>query len=338
MNEYIDKLLRILISFLGEPKGDMSDNYQLQFSCPRCIEHKGDGEKSKYNLEVNLQRSVFNCWSCSSMDDDMHGSIFKLIRMYGNAKLLEEYRNTLMEMKSSELYKIKFNENDFALEKEQAIAEGLYLPDNYHKIQENKAIPNKVIEYLKKRNIGFDIINKFDIGFTTYDENNKQLSSRIIIPSYNEYNELNYWTGRDFTNLSYRQKYFNPKVERKDIIFNENKVCWDADITLVEGPFDHIVVPNSIPLLGKKITPKFKIYESLMTRCNANVNIFLDGDAFEAVKEIYSLLNHGKLYNRIRFIPVSVELDPSEIYQNWGKKGIIDHLKTAAQIKDVYLT
>ena len=90
------------------------------------------------------------------------------------------------------------------------------------------------------------------IGYTTYDTTQKQVSSRIIIPSFNEYGELNYWTGR-FTKLKHRQKYYNPIIERKDIIFNEEHIQWDADITLVEGPFDHIVVPNSIPLLGKAL-------------------------------------------------------------------------------------
>jgi hypothetical protein len=67
------------------------------------------------------------------------------------------------------------------------------------------------------------------------------------------------------------------------------------------------------------------------------VNIFLDGDAIHDVKEIYKLLDHRELYGKIRYIPVKEELDPSKIYELYGKKGIIDHLKMAQKINNVYL-
>ena len=46
----------------------------------------------------------------------------------------------------------------------------------------------------------------------------------LIIPSFNKFGELNYWTGRDFTNLPKDKKYYNPIVERKRLIFNEEQV------------------------------------------------------------------------------------------------------------------
>lgn len=337
-NEFINKLVKLLIEFLGEPKNEIDSSYQLQFPCPRCIENKGEKEKNKFNLEVNIQKGLFQCWSCCSSDENMHGSIYKLIKMYGNDNILKEYKDTIYTFRESDLYKLKFNKEDFKIEKEEINDNELTLPSNYHKIKANTKNNLYALNYLFKRNIKWDIIEEFNIGITDYEENNKQLSNRIIIPSYNQYGELNYWTGRDYTNLDYRQKYFNPKIERKDIIFNEEKISWDSDITLVEGPFDHIVVPNSIPLLGKKISQDYKIYTALNSKCNANINIFLDGDAFETVKEIYSLLNHGRLYNKIRYIPVSKDLDPSEIYQKYGKKGIIEHLKKASKLSEIILS
>jgi hypothetical protein len=49
-------------------------------------------------------------------------------------------------------------------------------------------------------------------------------------------------------------KYINPKAEKQEIIFNIGKLNLDATIYLVEGVTDHIVTPNSIPLLGKVIS------------------------------------------------------------------------------------
>jgi hypothetical protein len=120
-------------------------------------------------------------------------------------------------------------------------------------------------------------------------------------------------------------------------VFNEEKIQWDADITLVEGSFDHIVVPNSIPLLGKALNKDYKLYWDIISKCNANCNIFLDSDAYQSVKEIYKLLNHGNLYGRIRYIPVEEGEDPSSLYEKGGYKKIAEHLANAQQIKEIFL-
>ena len=75
----------------------------------------------------------------------------------------------------------------------------------------------------------------------------------------------------------------------------------------------------------------------MITRANANVNIWLDGDAYNSVKEIYKLLNHGNLYDRVRYIPCGEDDDPSSIFQRGGYKKIAEHLSNAQQIKEIYL-
>lgn len=330
-------LYNILASFLGEAKnGFDGKNMQFQFPCPRCIERDGEGEARKFNLELNLQKQVFQCWKCSAQDDDMHGSIVKLIKLYGNDKLLKDYRDTIDSLKESSLYKLNFTEEDFNIHK-SIVPKELEIPSSFKLFQKNRYYPSKAMEYLQKRGINWRIINDFHLGFTTYQEDSKNVSNRIIIPSYDKYGELNYWTGRDFTGNDKRQKYFNPKVERKELIFNEERIQWDADINLVEGPFDHLVVPNSIPLLGKVLTPEYKLYWLINERANANINIFLDGDAFETVKATYKVLNHGNLYGKIRYIPVGEEYDPSLLYQIGGNKLIIKYLANASKIKEAYL-
>lgn len=338
MNETIYKIQNILSSFLGEPKNDCSDNGQLQFGCPKCIEEKGNNHANKYNLEVNiLKGQVFNCWCCSSEHDEMHGSITKLIKLYGNNEILKEYLSAIEELRVSEYYKLGCDRGEYSINSSSIEKEEVKLPPNYKSLTHENFSNKKALDYLFKRGIEWDIINEYHIGYTVYDENHKSESSRIILPSFNEFGELNYWTGRDYTSLPNRQKYFNPKVERKDLIFNEDKIQWDSDITLVEGPFDHIVVPNSIPLLGKKLNTDYKIYKELVHRCNSNINIWLDGDAYNDVIEIYKLLNHNRLYGKIRFVPVNKDMDPSKLYEIGGNKAIISHLKNAYKIKDIYI-
>jgi len=235
------------------------------------------------------------------------------------------------------LYKLHFDNFDTSIiEKEE-----LKLPQSFKLFKKNKKNNYGAIKYLQNRGIGWDIIEKYKIGYTEIENENKKGSFRIIIPSYNALGELNYWVGRDYLPKSekytQRLKYDNPKVEKKEIIFNEEKIQWDADITLVEGTFDHIVVPNSIPLLGKALNKDYKLYWELINRANAKINIMLDGDAYGTVKEIYKLLNHGRLYDKVRYIPVVEKDDPSSLYQEGGYKKIAEHLANAQQIKEVYL-
>ena len=344
MKQELEKLYNILTVFLGEAKNGFDENtYQYQFPCPNCVERDGWMEARKYNLEVNLQKQVFKCWKCCSIDEHMSGSIIKLIRMHGNEKLLQEYKDVIHEIRNSELYKINFTSGDFNIDTSVIEREELKLPSSYKPFKKDGKNNCGALKYLQDRGIGWNIIEKFKIGYTEREEENKKGSFRIIIPSYSALGELNYWVGRDYLPKSdkfpSRVKYDNPKVEKKNIIFNEEKLQWDADITLVEGPFDHIVVPNSVPLLGKALNKEYKLYWDLISnKFNGSaVNIFLDGDAFNTVKEIYKFLNHGRLYGKVRYIPVEGDEDPSSLYESGGYKEIAKHLANARQIDEVYL-
>lgn len=328
------RMYSILIAFLGEAKGGFDGEHtQLQFGCPHCAEKHGDRELQKYNLECNF--FVFHCWKCASEDDDeMHGSVFKLIKLYGNEQLYKDYKECVISLKESKLYNLDFA-NDFKVDLSQI--DEVKLPNGFRPFKEDRFYPPQAMEYIQKRGITWDIIHEYNLGFTTYTEDDKIASNRIIIPSYNKFGELNYWTGRDFTNNPKRQRYYNPKTERKSLIFNEEKIQWDADINIVEGPFDHLVVPNSIPLLGKALNKDYKLFWELLTKANANINIFLDGDAYNTVIETYKALNHGRLYNKIRYVPIKKENDPSLLFQLGGNRAILEHLKNTQQIKEVYL-
>lgn len=337
----LEKLYNILTVFLGESKSGYSDGQmQYQFPCPHCIEKYGHQEARKYNLEVSFTKGgVYQCWKCSSEGDDlMHGSIKKLIRLFGNEKLLDEYVNVIHSIRDSELYKLHFSDFDRTIiEKEE-----LKFPSTFKLFKKDEKNHYGALKYLQDRGLGWDIIERFKIGYTLREEDDKmkKYSYRVIIPSYNSIGELNYWVGRDYLpkNPKFeRTKYSNPKAEKKEIIFNEDRIQWDADITLVEGAFDHIVVPNSIPLLGKALDKDYKLYWDIITKANSKVNIFLDGDAYGTVKEIYKLLNHGRLYDKVRYVPVGENDDPSSLYQEGGYKKIAEHLANAQQIKEVYL-
>ena len=338
MDLELNKIYNILSSFLGEAKNGFDGiNMQLQFPCPRCVEKYGNNEERKFNLEVNIQLNKYHCWKCDDEGDRMSGSILKLIKLYGNEQLLKDYKEAIHSLRESKMYNLNFSEDDFNIDTKAVEIDELSLPKSFKLIKKGKYIPKPVIGYLNSRRIGWDIIEKYNLGYTEYDKDNFMAGYRIYIPSYDKYGDLNYWTGRDYLKRDKVVKYYNPKTERKSLIFNEDKLQWDADITIVEGPFDHIVVPNSVPLLGKALNKEFKLYWEIIKNCNANINIWLDSDAFESIKTIYKELNHGDLYGKIRVITSTLGKDPSEIYETYGYKGIVESLKSARKLSDIEL-
>jgi len=307
----------ILENFLGDIRKHNESTGQISFDCPACSADKGMPEgDGKGNLEINYNKDVFKCWSCMD-SNNMSGSVIKLIKKYGNAKQLKDYK--LFKPES-----ILSNEDKKQIE--------IKLPDGFKSLKDCTAKDfkyNAAIQYLRKRGITDDIIEKFNIGYTTRGT----FFNRIIIPSYDEDGLLNYFIARWFDRHYNKMKYLNPDIEKQSIIFNEGRVNWDATLYLVEGVTDHIVIPNSIPLLGKFIPPM--LLEKIYDNANANIIIFLDGDAFGDAERLYHQLNIGKLKNRIRIVLVPENYDPSLINEKWGKRGIIKALKGAKKLEDL---
>ena len=340
MKEYIRNIVNILSSFLGEPKNDdidLNSSLNFEFNCPRCAEENCYIPDNKYNLSITLGKGggLFNCWKCSTHIDDMKGKIYKLFKQYGNEELWEDYKTNMRAIRESELYKLNFSKEDFTVTDE--VDKELYLPNTYTRFNDSNK-NNLAYRYLINRGLNDKIISKYRMGYTKWDSTQPVLSNRIVIPSFSVYHEVNYWIARDFLGKT-KLKYINPNVEKKNIIFGENLINWDNDITLCEGVFDSMVIPNSIPLLGKSINQESKIYQDLFRKANGYINIFLDGDEVgeKASQVLYNQLNHGTLYNRIRLVESIDNLDPSEIFKIYGHKGIIYALRNGHQIKPYLL-
>lgn len=332
MQSEINKIMLILETILGKSNKGLNDDLQVQFNCPVCSYNKGlSNGDGKYNLEVSLKKMKYNCWVCGQTDGT-YGNLSKLIKTFGNEILLDEYLKCLHSLKESKLYELNLNKP--IDDNEIIVDNGVLLPDGFKKIKSIDLIPEKAKNYLKERKITQKIIDKYNIGYTDFIYKS-QLSQRIIIPSYDSFGEINYWVGRDYIcdkNNKFKLKYKNPNIEKQSIIFNEGKINWFGDITLVEGPFDHICVPNSIPLLGKCIKKDGLLYKTLMTKAKSNIYILLDDDATQDAVKLYTLLNHYSLENKVYIIPCPKGFDAALYFQNYGYKGICYLLKNKTKL------
>ena len=88
----------------------------------------------------------------------------------------------------------------------------------------------KVEQYVKDRGITQEDIIRYNLGYC----DSGIYSNRIIIPSYDRDNRLNYFIRSVFDEEKF--KYKNP-ISKNVTIF-ENQINWKEPITLTEGVFD----------------------------------------------------------------------------------------------------
>jgi DNA primase len=282
MVEYVP-IVEILTDIFGEYKYHNEHAGQIAFSCPVCsYEIKGlDHLDGKGNLEINYIEGVYKCWSCAETHDT-HGGLHKLVKKYGTRRQLKTFEllmpETEFEIEKKTYQKVRLPKEFISFNK---VENGIKLTHHY----------KYAINYLRKRNVTDEMIEKFNIGFC-YEG---KYANRIIIPSYDADGELNYFVSRSWETRPFK-KYDNPEAEKQIIIFNEYLIDWNLPIYVVEGPFDHIFVPNSIPLLGKKMGDLLfnKIYDNAK-----KVIIVLDGDAWADAEKLYYKLNGGRLFGKI---------------------------------------
>jgi DNA primase len=282
MDEF-EVIIDLISQFLGKPKKVYESRGQVSFNCIECDEGKGKG-----NLEISVEKSVYHCWACG-----ISGPLGKLFDSYGNKKQKKVYlllRPEEEQEKKTKVIRLK-------------------LPEGYTKFKDSNPIypPHReALNYLYKRGITDDMIEKYQIGYTTKGD----YSGRIIVPSYTQDEKLNYFVARDWGGKS-KLKYKNPIAEKDKIIFNEHLIDWDKDIFLVEGVFDAFFLENSVPMLGKYISEL--LFESIYTKSKGNIIICLDGDAFNDAKKLYKELNGGTLYNRVKLLKLPIDKDVCDL-------------------------
>jgi len=289
-------IIDLIGNIFGEPKMINEIRGQISVDCPVCsYTIKGlDKLDGKGNLEINYQQHVYKCWACAETHGT-HGHLGKLIDKFGSKK-------------DKKIYKL-IRPDEF--EKKEKVYKKLELPKEYKKFDEIHPlhIPRKeALNYLKKRGITDEIIEKYQIGLCLEGE----YSGRIIVPSFDKKGELNFFVSRSWNPRS-KLKYKNPEASKDFLIFNESLIDWTKKIYLVEGVFDSVFLDNAIPMLGKYISDLLysKIYE------NGNeVTIVLDGDAWSDAEKLYHKINCGRLMGKVNIIKLPKDKDIADLQGN----------------------
>lgn len=305
----------IIQSVFQDVKG-LNESEQLQVNCPRCQERDGllypDG---KYNLEINTAKRVFRCWKCD--EPKFSGSLGKLIKLYGSYSDYKIYKS----------YASIFHDYEDYYDDEREFVD-VELPEEMIFFSQMDATnPDHFEAYnylINERLLSRDIILKYRLGFCI----SGRYAGRIIIPSYNEHGDVNYFVTRAYKDWL-KPKYLNPKVDKRKFIFNEGMINWDSTIYLVEGVFEMLSFPvNTIPILGKDL---FDALFYKLKEMTPNVVILLDPDAYKSSIELFYKI-HSIYFgeeDKVRIVKLPTKDDLDKLRRDYGHDAMINAIRGA---------
>lgn len=244
---------------------------EMKFQCPSCKHHK---KKLQIMMVPTHKGNMdWRCWVCNFRGKKL-STLFKHVG--ASEKQIEILYETISELGvvESKDYKDNLNINKIQLPPE---FHPLHIPHNSYSYR------NAVSYLMKRRKLTPMDVMKYNIGYCESGE----YSDMIIIPSYDEYGNLNYFTGRSFYDSDKEYgKFKNPDISR-DIIGFDLFVDWSEPITLLESAFNAITTRrNSIPLYGKQILDRLKL--KIIDKQVSDIYICLDPDAMK------DALNHAE--------------------------------------------
>ena len=269
--------LSVLISALGtpqKPNNPIDRNGNVYFHCPLC------NHKNK-KLTINIEKNLYNCFVC----EERGRSLSRLMIKTGNhaaAKLLTNKTSTL------DINNL-FGEAEVKEPKKTVVMPKGFVPIFNNM---NKVFFKAPLDYLYKRGFEPNDILKYDIHYSI-------LEQRVLFPSYDELENLNFYVSRSIR-PDETFKYKNATTAKRYVIFNEHLVEWDKELFLVEGVFDAIISrKNAVPLLGSSIGEEFKLFRKIIKH-KTPIVIALDADARK--KALYIAGKFEKFDIKVRFI------------------------------------
>jgi hypothetical protein len=290
--------------------GRLRKGNNLVLYCPFCKHHKR-------KLEVCLDEPhAWHCWTCNKKGRGLYWLFKSLNVPHDTLTRLENIVGTYVPRKTLSEFEAKIASLDNKGVVRDSV-EIVSLPDEFKSLMENDGSRDyKVaINYAKKRKLNMCDIIKHNIGYCSRGP----FANRLVFPSYDKNNNLNFYSCRSYYDDGY--KYKNSEAS-KNIIGFENLVDFDFPIYLCEGALDAIALKrNAVPLFGKTLSSKLK---SVLIQSNCpEINIVLDDDALQSALKIADYIQgigkvakvvrlNGKDPNALGFIITNTQIKNTE--------------------------
>lgn len=236
---------------------------------PKCGSY---GVSSKKKLVIKVDSDQFQCWVC-----DLKGrSLGPILRKYFPAYLGE--------------YNTKFSKGIYVASADMQQEEVVVPPIGFKLLATNLAAKDPdvqdTIRYARSRNLTNKDFWYFKLGTCTKGK----FRRRLIMPSFNDDGDLNYYVARTIDNNENGMKYLNAKVSKKNVIFNEINIDWKQELTIVEGPMDLTKCDsNTTCLLGSHFSEEYALFQRIIKN-GTPVVLALDSDMGDKIQKYSKLL------------------------------------------------
>ena len=293
-----NKLVYLLDRVIGSKGIKLKKPNEYMYWSPFVVHHKP-------KLQVNIVTGKWHCWVSNAGGHN-------LFQLFKKLNATQEQFTELRGM---------VDETSYGYESKEVKKEGkVELPKEFLSLVYKHPSPvyKNAMMYLHKRGITYEDILKYNIGYCDQG----LYTNRVIIPSYSEDGQLNFFVGRDI--FESKMKYRNSPTP-KNVVGFELFINWDEPIVLCEGPFDAIAIKrNVIPLFGKTILSNLK--RKIIEKKVKQVYISLDRDAFQdSLKMVEDFMKNDI---DVYFVNLP-EKDPSDL----GFENVIPLLKETEKMK-----
>jgi len=264
MNILVDKKYIDMISG-GLEKFSWTSSKTASCRCPFCGDSKKNLNKKRGYLYEKEGSFFFKCHNCN-----VSYTLKQFIELTDphsyKEYILERYKKQekpgLLDVKSKPVFDFTaiYKENKL----ENIKSEFLKFSTNCSDLSDNHFC--KV--YLNSRKIPVDKFDdlyftdnfkQFAKHFGSVETKLQEKEQRLIIPFFNEYNDLIYFQGRSFSNIGNR--YITIKVKDEDKIFGMNKIDKSKVVYVVEGPIDSLFLDNGIAVGGSDFQHTVKMFK-----------------------------------------------------------------------------
>lgn len=237
-----------------------SDGLNVAVCCPntKCGSY---GTASKKKLVIRIDSDHYHCWVC-----DIKGrNLNYLLRSYF-PHFISEYQEKYYSKKN----KLIISEQD--------IEYHVTVPKDFRllatSLDSKDPDVQKTIRYVRSRGLTNRDLWYFKFGTCATGRYRR----RVIMPSFDEVGDLNYFVARTIDQDDSKMKYINAKVPKKSVIFNEINIDWNRELTLVEGPFDLTKCDsNSTCLLGSHFSEDYSLFQKII-KSGTSVLLAMDAD------------------------------------------------------------
>jgi transcription elongation factor Elf1 len=264
------------------------DNYLYNFRCPICGDSQTNQNKARGYLFAQKGAMFYKCHNCNASMS--LGNLIKAV----DSTLYKEY--CLDRYKAGETGRKAHKDHGF-----------VFKPVKFSSNRENnfKGIltsltklndDHEAIVYVKSRKIPTEHYEKLfyveDISLMKvfspeYEDKLTTHEPRLVIPFYNEQNELIGFSCRALRNE--KQRYIVIKIKESPMIYNLNHIDRSQTIYVTEGPIDSLFLPNAIAVGNLNL----KSAAEVLPKDNMVLIYDIQPRNKELIKEVEKSINDG---------------------------------------------